>query len=542
MSNTMCAATSNSFGTFLADSVCSWTQTISLFVCRIILVVFIPAAAFAATAAPTAPSFLPSYYSDVLKIDGRPLELVSQDEKEGVKVAMYKSASGDVLLNVEQIICDRPRCEAFYEQTLKAQNDKLTPLDAQFLSGSNAEFSVAWNEKSMRFLRYVAKVPKAFLSWTWITHTKKPIRDEGHLVALRRALNHQRYDEAIQMDNVEIGRWAKEIHQHARDLISEGKTEEAVAVLQQVITWSPTSFDAQLDFAEKTRDPAAARASAQAVWDNAENPEFAARASKLLGFRERAPMPVLEAGLRGLQLVLIPIAPCDERLLEEAGRLYSESFKVPVRIARLPNAWQWGQPDRVYREREIRSLIQHKSSKPIDFGGWTKDMYANRLATTTTKEDALSRFRVRTFLEEFTDKPGQYRAEPYVDRLIDRVAPLRSDDRRTMIVGVTEADIFSGDTNFIFSGAASKNGNWAGILSYARMQAASLNEPYESRKRLTERLAKELVPASLKQLGIPRPTDPADPYSYSSGTERLAQKTLTLSAPTREALDRFRNP
>jgi len=169
-------------------------------------------------------------------------------------------------------------------------------------------------------------------------------------------------------------------------------------------------------------------------------------------------------------------------------------------------------------------------------------MYANRLATTTTKEDALSRFRVRTFLEEFTDKPGQYRAEPYVDRLIDRVAPLRSDDRRTMIVGVTEADIFSGDTNFIFSGAASKNGNWAGILSYARMQAASLNEPYESRKRLTERLAKELVPASLKQLGIPRPTDPADPYSYSSGTERLAQKTLTLSAPTREALDRFRNP
>lgn len=542
MSNKMCAATSISFGAFSADSVCTWTQTIPMFMCRIILVVFIPAAALAATAAPTAPSFLPSYYSDVLKIDGRPLQLVSQDEKEGVKVAMYKSASGDALLNVEQVICDRPRCEAFYEQTLKAQNDKLTPLDAQFLSVSNAEFLVAWNEKSLRFLRHVAKAPKAFLSWTWITRTKKPLRDEGHLVALRRALNHQRYDEAIQMDNVEIGRWAKEIHQHARDLISEGKTEDAVAVLQQVITWSPTSFEAQLDFAEKTRDPTAARASAQAVWDNAENPEFTAQASKLLGFGEPAPVPVLETGLRGLQLVLIPIAPCDERLLEEAGRLYSENFKMPVRIARLPNAWQWRQPDRVYREREIRSLIQQKSSKPIDFSGWTKDSYAKKLATAAIKEDALSRFRIRSFLDDFMDKPGQYRAEPYVDQLIDMVAPFRGDDRRTMIVGVTEADIFSGDTNFLFSGAASKKENWAGILSYARMQAATLNEPYESRKRLAERLAKELVPASLKQLGIPRPTDPSDPYSYSSGVERLAQKTLTLSAPTREALDRFRTP
>jgi len=51
-----------------------------------------------------------------------------------------------------------------------------------------------------------------------------------------------------------------------------------------------------------------------------------------------------------------------------------------------------------------------------------------------------------------------------------------------------------------------------------------------------------LVPASLQQLGIARPTDPTDPYSYSSGVDRLAQKTLTLSPATREALERFRSP
>jgi hypothetical protein len=503
----------------------------------------IPALALAATTSTAPTAFLSPYYSDALAIDGRPLRYVSQDDKDGVQVAIYKSASGGVRLNVEQVVCDRPRCEAFYQQALRVQNEKLTRLGGQFLSFSNAEFSTEWKEKSLHYLRYVAKVPKASLSWTWITPVTKPLHGEEHLVALRRALNQQRYSEAMHMNNVEIGRWAKEIHQHARDLIEEGKTEDAVAVLKQVITWSPSSFDAQLDFAEKSRDPDSARASAQAVWDNAEDAESAARAGKVLGLPETDPMslPVLEAGLRGLQLVLIPLPPCDVRLVEEAGRLYSENLKVPVRIARLPTAWQWGPPDRVYRQRDMQTSIQAKSSKPLDFSGWTTDMYARRLTAAGAKEDAFNRFRIRTFLDEFVNKPGQYRVDQYVLSLIDMVAPLRRDDLRTMIVGVTQADIFADDTNYLFSGANHKNGYWASILSYARMQAATLNEPDQSRKRLVERLAKEMVPASLKQLGIPRPSDPTDPYSYSAGVDRLAQKTLTLSTPTREALDKFRS-
>jgi hypothetical protein len=53
-------------------------------------------------------------------------------------------------------------------------------------------------------------------------------------------------------------------------------------------------------------------------------------------------------------------------------------------------------------------------------------------------------------------------------------------------------------------------------------------------------MAKELVPASLKQLRIPRSTDPTCPYSYSSGVERLDQKTLTLSDEVKQALNKLR--
>jgi hypothetical protein len=84
------------------------------------------------------------------------------------------------------------------------------------------------------------------------------------------------------------------------------------------------------------------------------------------------------------------------------------------------------------------------------------------------------------------------------------------------------------------------DGAEACILSYSMMLAQTLGEPYQSRKRLTERMAKELVPPSLTSLGIPRPADPTDPYSYSNGVERLAQKSLALSDSTREALEKFR--
>jgi hypothetical protein len=109
-----------------------------------------------------------------------------------------------------------------------------------------------------------------------------------------------------------------------------------------------------------------------------------------------------------------------------------------------------------------------------------------------------------------------------------------------MYVGVTEADIYTGETNYAFTSGWRQGEFAAAISSYARMKSAASSEQYESRKRLIERIAKELVPATLQQLGIPRPIDPADPYSYSDGVDRVSQKTLTLSAPTRAALDRFR--
>jgi predicted Zn-dependent protease len=176
----------------------------------------------------------------------------------------------------------------------------------------------------------------------------------------------------------------------------------------------------------------------------------------------------------------------------------------------------------------------------VDFAGWTKDRYVTELAQVTAKDDPLARYWIADFLKSFGDKPDQYEADRYLAQLGALLKPFRSNDRRTMFVGVSGQDIYSGDANFVFSVTTASEGNLVSLLSYARMQSAATGEPLESRKRVAQRLAKELLPAALKQLEIARPADPSDPYSYSDGVQRLDEKSFTLSTSTREALDKFR--
>ena len=497
---------------------------------------------FASEAGAQMPGFLPTYYQEALQYDGKPLALISQSDKEVLKRAVFESR-GSVGVTIEQIACERVQCAALLEQNLKRHNERMG-AGGTFRVVSASEYVAVWNENSKSILMYFAKLPAAIEVWTRVTGEASALAEEPYLSDVRRVLNRRRYDDAKQRGNVDTGVWQKEIAQHVNGLRAAQKNDEALAVLAQLIVWAPSNLDAQIEFAEMTKDATAARASALVVWDNAEDEKLRARAAKLTGLTEPKfeALPVLEPGWKGLQVVLVPLPPCDIRLIEEAARQFSSSFDLPVKIARLPVDWIWQAPERVYRERELRATIVQKSGGPVDFAGWTRDRYAIELARVTAKDDPLARYWITDFLKSVAEKPGQYSADRYLAQLGAILKPFRNDDRRTMFVGVSGQDIYSGDTNFVFSGTAAIEGNLVSLLSYARMLQAATGEPFESRKRVAQRLAKELVPAALKQLQIARPADPSDPYSYSDGLQRLDEKTLTLSTGTREALDKFRSP
>lgn len=508
------------------------------------LILLLAGAPGAWAADPPGADGLPAYYADALKIGDQPLRPLPGKQENGAGQAKFASADGAVRVSVEVVSC-APGCEGLFRSKVESYNATVSANGGQFGSVTPVGVEASWVAGGQRQLVHLALTPQTIVLWTRTAPSKRTLADDQYSGRIRAVINRQRYSEALPQGNVMVGRWAEQIHQHARDLLAQGSKDEAVAVLGQLVAWAPNLYEAQLDFAENTPDREAARTSAMAAWDNAERPELTARAGRLLGRDEpsAAGLSVLPGGLRGLQVVLIPLPPCDIRLAEDAARIYETNLHIPVQVARLPVPWSWETPDRLYGQRLVQGLLIKKAGKPVDFTGWTRERYAAEMTRSSAKDDALTRFGVRSFIDAWPDKPGQYRADDYLQRLFNILARLRSDDRRTMYVGVTEADIYMGEFNFVYSSGGAQQSGGASILSYARMQGLANNERYQSRQRLADRLAKELVPATLKQVGIPRPTDPTDPYSYSDGgIDRFAQKTMTLSPPTREALDRIRVP
>jgi predicted Zn-dependent protease len=206
----------------------------------------------------------------------------------------------------------------------------------------------------------------------------------------------------------------------------------------------------------------------------------------------------------------------------------------------LKEDWTWKQPGRIFGQRTAQSILIKNKKENIDFADWNKDLYIAELLKVAESEDAVSEYQIKEFVKQIEKMPGQYLVAPYLSTFSKLLKRYRSNDDRTMYVGITEVNIYSGDNNYVFSSGYTGGSSKASILSYHMMLAKTLSEEYQSRQRLTERIAKELVPASLKQLGIPRSTDPTCPYSYSSGVKRLDQKTTTLSEPVKQALKKLK--
>lgn len=489
------------------------------------------------------PSFLPSFYEAATKIDGQTLPLVSEGVENGVNQAIFASPGGSNAIFMGQVPCDRTNCAALFNANIRRHAQSLESHNGEFLNLVQHEYASTWQDNGASYVEIVLEVPDAIIVWKSVTKASLPASDAESLATIRSLTDRHRFEIARSQGNIDRGLWAEAGYRYANDLFRDGSDEAALEVLRQVVAWAPFHLDAHLSLAEHTRNDATRRASALAVWENAEDPELSHRAGKLLmrSAPNRQSLPLIERNMQGLQLVLIPLPPCDIRLQEAAGKLYSDSLKIPIRIARLPTDWVWDTPDRVFRERDIQKLLQSNSARMLNFDKWIIDDYSAAVSALAANADPLTRYQFQSFLREIEGKPGQYDVATYVPRFARTLEPYFSGDKQTMFVGVTGANIFAGDANYVFSTGAIEPTRAASILSYAVMEASMSGAQYQSRGRLAERLAKEMVPASLKQLQIPRPADPRDPYSYSNGVARLDQKTMRLSEQTRTALDAFRD-
>ncbi|MGE0667326.1 MAG: hypothetical protein AB7O49_12275 [Sphingomonadales bacterium] len=495
-----------------------------------------------APAAEVAPeALLPSYYDAYLR--GFGLALVSsRDGRNGGRIEAYETADRQLTLIVDGRACESPECGTFLDNTLGYLNTRMTAGGGRFIEVTEQDFAAEFAADGISNVSAGYLLPGALRFWTFSAGDEARLPSAERLEALSLIVDRHRLDRARAESNVHVGHWTPQLRAAAEKLEQANSRDVAVKLLEVVLAHEPSDLKAHALYAEISPDRDAAATSAGIVFDNAESADLVARAAKVLDREVPAVdgLPSLRPGETGLQLVLVALPPCDLRLVEDAAALYAKSTGMPAKLVRLDQPWDFGEPDRVPGEKRLREMLASLPGSTGDFTGWTRERYAAELEKVAAGADALSRYRLRKFVADFMRAPGQYRVGPFVERLSHLLKPYRSGDRRTVYVGVTAANIYDGDLNYLFSGYKPMGGEGVSILSYAMMTAEATRERFETRQRLGERLAKEMIPAAFKQLDLPRPADPTDPYSYSSGTDRLDQKTLRLSQPTREALDRLR--
>ena len=507
--------------------------------------------AFAAAGQPSLPPLLPEYYRPVFAVEGGNLELTDQSESNGWSRCCYGSeGEGTFALTLDRWTCEQPACDVRFDAVNDRLNEMVTRDRGSFRFMSDVEMC-AEIPQSNGFKRvFIFKLPRAVQVWT----VSCPLATEGSAACdyetVRRCVNRQRYEVASRLGNVAMGRWGRCIRTHAEDLFAEGKREKAAAVLEDLLATSPHDYESHIRFAETTADRSAASNSAMIVFRNAESAMLIGKAAKILNIAEEEFEPLSPSetanpstdGGTSLKVVLIPLPPCNPWLLAQATDLYEQITSLPVEIKRLDQTWIWDEADRVPSQKHVQSLLLRNVDENLDFSGWSRSQYAAALTNAVQAEDAATRFWVDELARSVMEEPGQYLAATYLDRLDSVLKDVRTNGVRTLYVGITEANIYSDDNNYVFSVSRVDGPTTYGIMSYYMMLSDTLQEESTSRQRLVERIAKSLVPASLSQLGIPRSTDPLCPYSYASGVDRLDEKKLELSDPVKVALKKLREP
>ena len=488
------------------------------------------------------PSFLPDYYAPAFEIQGQKFALVNHSMKEGVEQYLYSLKDESLALSIENIKCDRPRGKAIFDNILGYLNNEIKVKGGEFIRITQREVHAKIYEKGTEKTIFAYILPAAVQIWSYAKKPNGNYQVETQFQVVKDLVDRQRYIDALSEGNVSMGFWGSEIYDYAGKLIRDGQKKEGLSVLRNLLATSPYNFSAHMDFVRNTDDSRAAVNSARVVIRNTEDRNLAVEAANYLRteLMTFSSVPLLEKSETGLQLIVIPLEPCDVSLLAEVSETYKKITDISVKIRRLKEVWSLTTPDRIPYQRAIQEMLVRMKGENIDFTGWKKDRYVEELKKTTESKDALTKYYVKALVHKVEKETGQYFVDPYLDWFSRILEKYRSNDDRTMYVGITGINIYSGDNNFIFSLHTTGRESQASVLSYYMMLARNLSEEYESRNRLTERIAKELVPASLKSLKIPRSTDPTCPYSYSSGVSRLDQKTLRLSEPVKDSIERIR--
>ncbi len=335
----------------------------------------------------------------------------------------------------------------------------------------------------------------------------------------------------------------------------EGKNDEAISLYQQGLRVDPWRLTYQLKLARllqraSRREEAVSKA--KTVYQYAEQEEQITAACELL--KELEALPRDDNGIAkspqkisSVEIAIVPIGPVNTRLLSELHAALQQKLGIRFSVARY--SLMPGPPDRNEADRRLAQMVENiradvpreECDQLLTEIGLTEESLDERDGRIRFLAAVLRKSRCpQSRIDEFREAVARLEqmSQHDADKLLATLSQMRAPSARASVtgcLGVTEADIFARDYNFLFGWAQ----RGRAVISYHRYTAAFNQEP-PNRPKLLERALKQGVSSTFFILGIPRCTSPTCIRAYPHTLAEQDRKTCELCEECKRALARVK--
>lgn len=352
-----------------------------------------------------------------------------------------------------------------------------------------------------------------------------------------------------QTDMIAAAKRADVVFEAARALHQKGLAEEAHHYFEHGLRLSPWSLEEQLAHASLLREmkrEEEAAAKARMVRQRAESDALFRKALTTLGEPASAPPAPWDGDASQPWICFVKIGDVEDVMLRDVMAKLSATLGITTAL--LDDKLGLPKPHRSSFDRWMskqllpaidwftppaRALLKRLGkSVPEEVDPGT---LLAALAVELRREGAHEKANdLENTANHLRKNDAQWSAQLLVDQL-QTLAQKRGTFGPGIVVGITQADLFQGDSNFVYGTALT--GKRVCVVSSARFRAEFNDEPPD-RSRLVTRLHKQLLSSIGFALGVPRPTDPTSARSYPASLQEHDAKSEFMSAACIKGFER----
>ena len=362
-----------------------------------------------------------------------------------------------------------------------------------------------------------------------------------------------RVEEHLKKSNVDLREEVDDLFSLADIYIGEGNEEAAVKLYQKALSVNAWRLEYQLKLAKilnKRGKKSQAVEKARTVYQYAEEGSLIEEAKKfLLELGEYPEEKAIKSQTlaKNIEIIIVPIGKVNQKLLKEVKDNLQE--KMGIRYSVSEETLDIGKIDRSFVDKYLTKIVERIESQLSQEQFQVLLSELNLSKTVLEAREPKIKFIDAFFkkikqpqenIEEFHNRikklenEGQYNTE----RLLTELKKVFKATKKPTIkgyLGITEADIFTKDYNFLYGWAISGYG----VMSYHRFKAVFNEEP-PSQPRLLKRTAKQGISSSFFILGIPRCTSPNCARAYPHDLTEHDQKGIEFCSWCKEQLRSYK--